>query len=203
VAVLVKVCGVTRPSDAQAVVDAGADAIGLMFADSPRKIDIGLATELAVIAASICRVAVFMNNTHAQITAVLEAVDVDLLQFHGDENSHACNRYGLPYWKSVRVQGEVDVADLERRYEDAEAFLFDSYTPGVGGGSGQTFDWGYMPESKHKLILAGGLSPSNVAEAIAQTRPHGVDVSSGVESKKGIKDPVLINTFVKEAKHAG
>ncbi|MDA1075670.1 MAG: phosphoribosylanthranilate isomerase [Proteobacteria bacterium] len=199
----IKVCGITRPEDAQALIDAGADAIGLMFAPSPRQIDSGLARELAELTQSLSRVAVFVDADPAQIESVLHDVPIDVLQFHGDEPREVCNRWGLPYWKAMRVREEFDMGKFESAYPDAQALLFDSFTPGVSGGSGEAFNWTFWPRSKRRLVLAGGLGPHNVAQAIQMTRPWAVDVSSGVESSKGIKDHRLIHDFVREAKNAG
>lgn len=201
----VKICGITRTEDALSAVRLGADAIGLVFyAPSPRAVT-------AVQAAQIIRdlppfvttVGLFVNAAVAELTAVLEAVPLDLLQFHGDESPEDCTRYGRPYIKAVRMRPEVDLLALEKAYSGAAALLLDSYQVGKPGGTGDTFDWGRIPEAmRDRIILAGGLSADNVEDAIRQVGPYAVDVSGGVEREKGIKDEAKIRAFMRGVERA-
>ncbi|MEY8204505.1 MAG: phosphoribosylanthranilate isomerase [Bermanella sp.] len=195
-----KICGITRAEDAQAVVDAGADAIGLVFYEpSPRAVTLTMAQEIVqAVPAFVTVVALFVNPTVKEVRRVLEGVRIDLLQFHGDETSDFCGQFQRPYIKAIRVRQAADVVASGLRFPDALALLLDSYKPGVPGGTGETFDWSLIPDSRKPLILAGGLTPNNVAAAITQVQPFAVDVSGGVEAQKGIKDHSKINEFMKE-----
>lgn len=197
----VKICGLTRLEDVQAAVKAGADAIGLVFYEpSPRSVDLQQAAELAkAVPAFVTVTGLFVNPTVAEVTEVLKQVDLDLLQFHGDESATFCEQFGRPYIKAIRVREETDLQAHAVDYQNAKALLLDAYRPGVPGGTGETFDWGLIPADLNcPVILAGGLNSSNVAEAIAQVKPYAVDVSGGVESAKGIKSKRLIETLMKE-----
>jgi len=203
----VKICGITRHQDAEVVIDAGADALGLNFApESPRQVDVVTAGEIARAAeGSVVRVGLFVDASPDYVSAVLERVPLDVLQFHGREPPEACRRYGLPYVKVFRVRERLDMAALEAAYQDACCFLLDAYVPGMSGGTGRQFDWTLWPEaaSRH-LVLAGGLDPTNVAEAIGRLHPWGVDVSGGVEGdRKGQKDALRIREFISEVRRAG
>ncbi len=196
-----KICGITRPQDAMAVVQAGADAIGLVFyAPSPRAVDI--ATAQAVVAsvpAFVTVTALFVDPTADEVQKVLDSVRIDLIQFHGDEEDDFCSQFNRPYIKAIRVRQASDVVASCLRFPGALAVLLDSYKPGVPGGTGETFDWSLVPDELTKpIILAGGLTIANLASAIRQVRPFAVDVSGGVEADKGIKDPGKITAFADE-----
>jgi phosphoribosylanthranilate isomerase len=197
----VKICGITRPQDALAAARHGADAIGLVFyPDSPRAVDIATAQALVrVLPPFVSVVGLFVNAQPHEIRQVLGAVPIDLLQFHGQEPVEACRGYGRPYIKAVAMRDEVDLVQLAQQYSDAAGLLVDTWHPAVAGGSGETFDWERLPATLAlPLILAGGLSPENVALAVQQVKPYAVDVSSGVEQQKGIKDEAKIVRFMQE-----
>jgi len=197
----VKVCGITRVEDAKAAVDAGADAIGLVFYEpSPRFVRIKQAREIAAsVPAFVSVVALFVNADAEYVQDVLNSVRIDLIQFHGDEENDFCSQFQRPFIKAQRVRETSDVVASCVRFPDALAILLDSYKPGVPGGTGESFDWSLIPKSQTKpLILAGGLTPENVAPAIKQVQPFAVDVSGGVEQSKGIKDPAKIDAFLSE-----
>lgn len=202
----IKICGITRDADADAVVTAGADALGLNFAPrSPRCVAVDVAARIADrVAGAVTRVGLFVDPAPDEVRRVLEAVPLDVLQFHGDETPEFCGSFGMPYMKALRVREPLDMADLERRFADACCLLLDAFVPGQAGGTGQRFDWSLWPAgSALPLVLAGGLTPDNVAEAIARLAPWGVDVSGGVEGPcKGEKDPQRIEAFVREVKRA-
>jgi phosphoribosylanthranilate isomerase len=194
----IKVCGLTRVEDVQAAVAAGVDAIGLVFyADSPRHVTIEQAKTLAkVIPPFMTIVGLFVNASRAEVNRVIEEVPLNLLQFHGDETVDQCEGFGLPYLRAARVRPGVDLLEFAMQFPTARALLLDTWTPAYGG-SGESFDWSLVPSScPLPVILSGGLNPDNVAEAIRQVRPVAVDVSSGVESAKGIKDADKIRAFV-------
>ena len=194
----IKVCGLTRVEDVQAAVAAGVDAIGLVFyPDSPRHVSIEHAAELCrYIPPFISVVGLFVNASRAEVHRVIEAVPLNLLQFHGDETIDQCEGFGLPYLRAARVRPGVDLLEFASQFASARALLLDTWTPAYGG-SGESFDWSLVPsECPLPVILSGGLNPDNVAEAICQVRPAAVDVSSGVESAKGIKDAAKIRAFV-------
>lgn len=197
----VKFCGITRPEDAAAAAAAGADAIGLVFHPaSARAVTPEQARRVVeALPPLVTVVGLFVDAPRERIEAALDAVHLDLLQFHGDECPADCRRFGVPFIKAVRMRPGVDVAAYTRTYPQARAMLLDAYRPGVAGGTGATFDWSRIPESLDRpVILAGGLAPSNVAEAIRTVRPYAVDVSGGVEAAKGIKDPAKMAAFMSE-----
>lgn len=197
----IKICGITRAEDAKAVVDAGADAIGLVFyPPSPRAVSIQQAQEVvAEVPAFVTVTALFVNPSVEEVQSVLDGVRIDLIQFHGDEDDDFCRQFGHPYIKALRVRQASDVVALCLRFPSALAVLLDSYKPGVPGGTGETFDWSLVPETPPKpIILAGGLDPDNINHAIDVVHPYAVDVSGGVESAKGIKDHGKITAFVNE-----
>lgn len=196
----VKICGITRAVDALAVVASGADAIGLVFYEpSPRAVTIKMAKEIVkAVPAFVTVVALFVDPTAKQVRETLEEVRIDLLQFHGDEESDFCGQFQRPYIKAIRVRQTSDVVASSVRFPDAVGLLLDSYKPGVPGGTGETFNWSLIPNSDKTIILAGGLVPENIALAIEQVQPFAVDVSGGVEASKGIKDHGKINEFIKE-----
>src|SRR5690606_12670578 len=196
-----KICGITRPQDAMAVVHAGADAIGLvLYAPSPSAVDIAMAQAVvAVVPAFVTVTALFVDPTADEVQKVLDSVRIDLIQFHGDEEDDFCSQFNRPYIKAIRVRQASDVVASCVRFPGALAVLLDSYKPGVPGGTGETFDWSLVPDELPKpIILAGGLTIANLASAIRQVRPFAVDVSGGVEADKGIKDPGKITAFADE-----
>jgi phosphoribosylanthranilate isomerase len=194
----IKICGLTRAEDVLAAVAAGVDAIGLVFyPESPRHVSIDQA-------AALCRhvppfvtiVGLFVNPSRAEVHRVIEAVPLNLLQFHGDETPDQCEGFGVPYLRVARVRPGVDLLEFASQFPSARALLLDTWTPAYGG-SGESFDWSLVPAAcPLPVILSGGLNPDNVADAIRQVKPAAVDVSSGVESAKGIKDAAKIRAFV-------
>ena len=199
-AVRSKICGITRVDDALVAARAGADAIGLVFyKPSPRAVDIQQARQIvAALPPFITVVGLFVNASRCEVNETLDAVRLDVLQFHGDETPEQCEGYNRPYIKALRVRPDDDIAALCEQYVGATALLLDAYVEGVPGGTGVAFDWSLIPSQLTKpIILAGGLTPENVSEAIEQVRPYGVDVSGGVELSKGVKDARRVERFVK------
>ena len=202
----VKICGITNSEDARAAVDAGADAIGLIFYQgSKRCIDERLAAEIVSLLPPYTSVnALFVNPTEAEVRKVLSTVDVSQIQFHGEEPPAFCEDFGRPYVKSIPVVDTTRMHALVADHTNARAYLFDTHVPGEHGGTGKTFDWTKMPEKNigHR-ILAGGLDTENVAKAIRIADPDAVDISSGVESQPGIKNHETLKRFIAAAKQAG
>jgi len=197
----IKICGITRKEDAEAVVASGADALGLVFyPPSPRAVTAQQAAAvIADVPAFVTVTALFVNPTVEEVQSVLDNVRIDLIQFHGDEDDDFCRQFKRPYIKALRVRQASDVVASCLRFPGALAILLDSYKPGVPGGTGETFDWSLVPDTPPKpIILAGGLEVCNVASAINQIHPFAVDISGGVEASKGIKDHGQINEFVNE-----
>lgn len=202
-AVRVKICGITRVEDALAAAAAGADAIGLVFyAKSPRAVDIEQAREiLAALPPFVTAVGLFVDAERSELERILASVPLDLLQFHGDESVQQCEAFGRPYIKALRVKAGDDIAAQVARYPSAQGILLDAYVEGVPGGTGEAFDWSLIPQMLSKpLILAGGLRPDNVAEAVSRVRPYAVDVSGGVEASKGVKDVEKVDAFIRAAR---
>ena len=200
----VKICGITRAQDAIDAVQQGADAIGLVFyPPSPRYIAPEQAAEIVKkIPAFVSVVGLFVNASRAEVHRVIEDVPLNLLQFHGDETVAQCEGFGLPYLRAARVRPGVDLLEFASQFPSARALLLDTWTPAYGG-SGESFDWALVPSScPLPVILSGGLNPENVAAAIAQVKPVAVDVSSGVEVAKGIKDADKIRAFVSAVRGA-
>jgi phosphoribosylanthranilate isomerase len=201
----VKICGITRPEDGVAAARAGADAIGLVFyPPSPRFLSVERALEIRdALPPFVQTVALFVNPDAAQVAQVIGRVKPSLLQFHGEETPQFCGEFGLPFAKACRVKPGVDALKYLRPFSRASAWLFDSYVPEYGG-VGESFDWSLIPavEGGRHVILSGGLSAANVAEAVRRVKPWGVDVSSGVESAKGIKDAARIAAFIAEVRNA-
>lgn len=201
--VRVKFCGITRAEDARAAVALGADAIGLVFyAGSPRAVTLPQA--LAVVSALppfIARVGLFVDPRPEEVEMVLRVGGVDVLQFHGDEAPEFCRHFGRPYIKALRVRPEMDVRAAAEHHPDAAAVLLDTHQEGLPGGTGKVFDWALVPQHLPRpVILAGGLTPVNVAAAICRVRPYAVDVSGGIESAPGVKDAGLMRAFLHEVK---
>ena len=201
----VKICGITRVADALAAVDAGADAIGLVFyAPSPRFVTIALAQQIvAAMPPFVSIVGLFVNAANVEIKTILAQVRLDIIQFHGDETPSECEQIKLPYYKAVRVKADTNLLQYEVEFSNAKALLLDTYSETAFGGTGQVFDWGLIPSNLTKpVILAGGLVPENVTSAIQQVLPYAVDVSGGVEATKGIKDVVKIAAFMQGVSNA-
>lgn len=200
----IKICGITRPDDARAAVELGADAIGLVFyAPSPRSVSVEQAWEIArVVPPFVTLVGLFVNETKLTVRRVMEAVPIQLLQFHGEEDESFCRSFHAPYIKAARVRPGLDLVKYAESYPTAQGLLLDAYVEGYGGG-GKTFDLSLIPPRLSlPVILSGGLDAGNVAEAMRAVRPWAVDVSSGVEAAKGIKDTEKIAAFIAGVKHA-
>ncbi len=200
-----KICGITRPEDGLLAASQGADAIGLVFyPPSPRYVAALQAREVMnALPPFVTTVGLFVDADEAEVRAVLQQAPLDLLQFHGNEDEAYCASFGRPYFKAIRMAEGVDLAEEAARYASASALLLDSYQKGVPGGTGHAFDWARIPEGLAKpIILAGGLGPENIEEAIRSVRPYAVDVSSGVEAAKGIKDADKVIAFMRGVERA-
>nr|VFJ51923.1 MAG: phosphoribosylanthranilate isomerase [Candidatus Kentron sp. DK]VFJ53768.1 MAG: phosphoribosylanthranilate isomerase [Candidatus Kentron sp. DK] len=215
-----KICGITRPEDGLAAARLGADAIGLVFySKSPRAVDLEAARAIsAALPPFVSLVALFVNPAPALVEKVLRALPIGLLQFHGDESPADCQRYGRPYVKAIRMRESAALSEALTRFPDAAALLLDAYREGLWGGTGERFDWSLIPRIMDTpatdppsdqprppmpLILAGGLDPDNVREAVRIARPFAVDVSGGVESAKGIKDARKMARFIRAVSGEG
>ncbi len=204
-AVRSKICGITRVEDALAAAAAGADAIGLVFyAKSPRAVSVEQAQQIiAALPPFVTTVGLFVDMPRPELQQILAQVPLDLLQFHGDESVEQCEGYGRPYIKALRVKAGDDIAAQMAQYPSASGVLLDTFVEGVPGGTGLAFDWSLVPAELPKpVILAGGLTPDNVAAAIDRVRPYAVDISGGVESAKGIKDADKVRAFIRAARGA-
>ena len=204
----VKICGITRCEDAELAVEAGVDAIGLVFYEkSPRFVDNAQAAEISqLIPAFVSRVALFKDADKQMIELVLQQVEIDLIQFHGSETPAFCEQFGRPYIKALGMKApECDanylIASAEK-YQAAKALLLDGHAPGEAGGKGETFDWSAIATINKPVVLAGGLTPENVKQAIVSVKPFAVDVSSGVESAPGLKDKEKMAAFMQQVKVA-
>jgi phosphoribosylanthranilate isomerase len=204
----IKICGITRAQDARSAAQAGADAIGLVFyPPSPRYLSVERAVEIRdALEPFVQTVALFVNPDAAQVAQVIGRVRPGMLQFHGEETPEFCAQFGTPFVKAYRVRSGDSAGEhaLEylRPFSRAAAWLFDSHVPEYGG-VGETFDWSLLPAAQERpVILSGGLARENVAGAVRRVRPWGVDVSSGVESAKGIKDAAKIAAFIAEVRNA-
>jgi phosphoribosylanthranilate isomerase len=196
----IKICGIREAAQARVAADAGADAIGLVFyPPSPRHL--ALPDAAAIVAALppfVAAVGLFVNPSEAEVRAVLSAVALDLLQFHGDESPQFCAGFGKPFVRVVRMEAQTDLLEYAQRFSRAKALILDAHVPGQAGGTGQTFDWEAIPRDLPiPLILSGGLTSTNVARAVREVRPWAVDVSSGVEASRGLKDPRKIVEFIR------
>ena len=195
----IKICGFTNADNAREAALAGVDAIGLNFyTKSPRHVNISSAREIvAALPPFVNKVGLFVNANPSLIDEVLCEVALDTLQFHGDESPSDCAQYEMPFIKAIRISPEVDLIKTANEYSQASALLLDTYQPDVYGGSGKSFDWSLANiELDLPIILAGGLTPDNVSAAIDIAQPYAVDVSSGVESAKGLKDIDKIRAFI-------
>lgn len=199
----IKFCGITRLEDALTAINVGADALGFVFyAPSPRHIDIQQAADIMQsLPPFVTKVGLFVNAESSLVEQVLQSTSVNLLQFHGDESASDCEQYGMPYMKALRMRDDIDLQREFTHYASACAILLDSYRAGTPGGTGETFSWDRIPEKAEKpIVLAGGLRPDNVADAVKSVRPYAVDVSGGIEVSKGIKDAEKMRQFVTEVK---
>jgi len=200
----VKICGITRAEDARAAAEAGADAIGLVFYPaSPRFVTVEHGYRLRrSLAPFVDAIALFVNPSRDDVERVIARVRPDALQFHGEEAPEFCESFGVPYLKACRMGEGVDLLEYLRPFSGAAGWLADALVEGYGG-AGTRFDWSLVPAQRPKpLILSGGLTAENVGEAIRQVHPWAVDVSSGVEAAKGVKDPVKIAAFISEVRNA-
>lgn len=201
----VKVCGITSVADALMVSAAGADALGLVFySKSKRNLSIEQAAEICKVAPPfVATVGLFLDAEASFVRDVLASIPLSLLQFHGSESPSYCAQFKHPYLKAVGMKGIAASGGFRAyadQYLDAQGLLVDSHAPGAAGGTGETFDWTQVPQDYSKpIILAGGLSPENVAEAIRVSRVYAVDVSSGVEQSPGIKDLLKVQAFIHNA----
>jgi phosphoribosylanthranilate isomerase len=194
----IKICGITRGEDLRAAVQAGADAIGFVFyPPSPRFVALQTAAQLSrEVPPFVSRVGLFVNAEPVTVREALAAVPLDVLQFHGDEDEAYCRQFGKPYLKAARVRPGLDLLEYARSFASAQGLLLDAYVDGYGG-AGQSFDWSLIPPAlPSPVVLSGGLTSANVQEAVAKVRPFAVDVSSGVELAKGVKDAAKIAAFV-------
>ncbi len=194
----IKICGITRRSDLEAALSAGVDALGFVFfPPSPRCLSLGAAAELAArVPPFVSRVGLFVNADPVQVQETLAAVPLDVLQFHGEEDAGYCEQFGRPYLKAARVRAGVDLLEFARAYPSAQGLLLDAWVEEYGG-VGRSFDWSLIPQHLPlPLVLSGGLHAGNVVEAVTKLRPWAVDVSSGVEIAKGVKDADKIAAFV-------
>lgn len=200
----IKFCGMTRAEDIACAAELGVDAIGLIFAvRSPRRV--GLATARALRAGlppMLAVVALLMDNEPSEVRQILQILRPELLQFHGSEDPGECAAYGLPWLKAVPMARPETARDYATRYAAASGLVLDSHAVGAAGGSGQRFAWDAIPELPRPMLLAGGLTPENVFEAVRTVRPWAVDVSSGIEAAPGIKDPEKMRRFVSEVLRA-
>jgi phosphoribosylanthranilate isomerase len=197
----IKICGITREQDLKEAVQCGADAIGLVFYEkSPRSVSVQRAQQLTwVTFPFVTLTGLFVNAQADYVREVLQAVPLALLQFHGEETPEYCAQFGLPYLKAIRVRQGLDLVQCAAGFAGAQGLILDAFVEGTHGGTGASFDWKLIPHDLPlPVILSGGLHAGNVAEAVKQVRPYAVDVSSGVEAGKGIKDAAKIAAFINE-----
>lgn len=200
----IKICGLTREEDLRAAVEAGADAIGLVFYErSPRHVTLARAAELAhALPPFVTPVGLFVNAAAEEIAAAVAAIPNLLLQFHGDETPAQCRQPGRPFMRVARMSAGFDLLDFVHQFSDAQAVLLDAHVDGYGGG-GKVFDWSLIPSNvRSPVVLSGGLHAGNVIDGMLQVRPWAVDVSSGVEASKGLKSPELIRQFCAAVREA-
>lgn len=201
----VKICGITRVEDALIAAELGVDSIGLVFHEkSPRFLTIDQALVIKkALPAFVTVTALMMDETQSWIDEIVSRLNPDCLQFHGDECPDDCNRHNIPYIKAVAMSGMQNLPAYMSCYKDAQAFLLDSHAAGQQGGSGEAFDWSDIPSDlKQYIILAGGITPDNVYDAISQVSPWAVDLSSGVEQAKGVKDKDKMHSLMREVNRA-
>ncbi|MEE8059922.1 MAG: phosphoribosylanthranilate isomerase [Pseudomonadales bacterium] len=196
----VKICGITRPEDAHVAVAAGTDAIGLVFwASSPRAVTIEKAREIcARLPAFVTVVALTVDAKADFIQQLIDSLPIDLLQFHGNETPEHCEQFTKPYMKAIRMRAGLDLGNEIERFSSANSILLDAYRKGVPGGTGERFDWDLiLQQYRSRIVLAGGLNPDNIAQAVKVVRPYAVDVSGGVEVSPGIKDNNKVGEFIR------
>jgi phosphoribosylanthranilate isomerase len=200
----IKICGLTREVDVDAAVEAGADAIGFVFyAKSPRHLTLARAAELARrLPAFVTPVGLFVDAAEDEVLAATQAIAQLLLQFHGSESPERCRASGRPFMRAARMARGFDLLDFAQQFSSAQAILLDAHVAGYGGG-GKVFDWSLIPANvPSPVVLSGGLHAANVTDGILQVRPWAVDVSSGVESARGIKDAHAIRRFCEAVREA-
>ena len=200
----IKICGIREPEHARIAAEAGADAIGLVFyGGSPRNIDdLDLAARIiGVLPPYVMAVGLFVNSPAAEVRGIAKELRLGMLQFQGDETPEFCESFREPYVRAVRMEKGVDLVEYRSRFAAAKALLLDAHVPGQRGGTGKVFDWKAIPkEHPAPLILSGGLTAKNVGRAIREVRPWAVDVSSGVEASRGVKDPGKIVEFIRSVR---
>jgi phosphoribosylanthranilate isomerase len=197
----VKICGFTRTEEAVYAAQLGVDAIGLVFyPPSPRHVEIEQALSIVnALPAFTSVVALFVDEQEDRIREILTRVPIDCLQFHGDEPAETCRIYGKRYIKAIRMQDNTDIDALAKQYHDADGLLLDAYHPDTKGGTGSQFNWDLIPEHcSLPIILAGGLDETNAKQAVQTVRPYALDISSGVEIKKGVKDSLKMAAFIQQ-----
>lgn len=197
----IKICGITSLDDALQAIEAGADALGFVFYEpSPRYVEPETVKRIiGALPPFVTTVGLFVNAEASYVSEVVSLTSLSLIQFHGNETEDFCSSFGIPYIKAVRVQSAKDIIEADKEYVSAQGILLDAYKKGVPGGTGESFDWALIPENINKpMILAGGLSVSNVGQAVNTVRPYAVDVSGGVELHKGVKDHAKVTRFIEE-----
>jgi phosphoribosylanthranilate isomerase len=200
----IKICGLRTEADVDAAIESGADAIGLvLYERSPRALSVERAAALARrLPAFVSPVCLFVNAEPSLVAQAVQAIPNALLQFHGDETPAQCDAAGRPYLRAVRMAPGLDLLDFARRFGNASGLLLDAHVEGYGGG-GKVFDWSLVPANvPAPVVLSGGLNPANVIDGVLRVRPWAVDVSSGVESEKGVKDATLIRRFCEAVREA-
>ncbi len=200
----IKICGLTREADVDAAIEAGADALGfVLYPKSPRALTLARAQALAArLPPFVTPVLLFVNASPGEVHAAAQALPQALLQFHGDETPEQCQAAGRPFLRAARMAPGFDLLDFAERFRAATALLLDAHVEGYGGG-GKAFDWSLLPPSvPSPVVLSGGLNPANVTDGVLHVRPFAVDVSSGVESAKGVKDAGLMRRFCKAVRDA-
>ena len=201
--VRVKICGITSSEQAQMAQQKGADALGLViYEKSPRYVNLEQAAKIRASITSDClAIVLLVNPSESLVKQVIEQVKPDFIQFHGDETPEFCHQFDFPFIRAVRMREGLDINTEVAAYRAEGGFLFDAWSDDLYGGTGHSFDWSHLPTTTdYQLILAGGLTAENVNQAVAMTKPYMVDVSGGVESSPGIKDPQKVKAFINEAK---
>ncbi len=200
----IKICGITNSRDAEFAVANEVDALGFnLYEESPRYVDVKTAAGIVdQLPPYITSVALLVNHTRDDVKLLLEKAPFDFLQFHGDETDEFCCSFGMPFIKAIRVEKLVDLEGQVDRFPHSKGILLDAFVEGEYGGTGKTFQWSEVPAISKPVVLAGGLTPDNVGQAIKQIRPFAVDVSGGVESEKGIKDHEKVSSFIREVRTA-
>jgi len=202
--VLVKICGITSPQQALMVQEQGADALGLViYEKSPRYVDVQKAAEISsVISKPALCIALLVNPSETLVDQVIEQVRPDFIQFHGDESADFCHQFNYPFIRAIRMRENLDIDAEVADYRAQGGFLFDAWSDDLYGGTGHSFNWARLPAAKdYRLILAGGLTADNVGDAVSLIKPYMVDVSGGVESAPGVKDPAKVKAFISRAKN--